>query len=110
MVRCPSHGADRVFDGGDPTALQEAVGLLLDAADIPTPICDAVSVLVDLGEALVHEGGAFVVPERLITRGLEGVRRRDAERYDETDTDEEIDRELVRACLGAVLGLEAANG
>jgi len=106
MARCPSYGADRLFDGGDPTALQEAVGILLEEADIPTSINDAIDALIGLGEALVYEGGAFVLPDSLITRGLEGIRRRDAERYDETDTDEHIDRELVRACLGAILGLE----
>lgn len=108
MVRCSSHGADHLFDGGDPTALQEAVGILLENADIPTPINDAISELIWLGESLVHEGGAFVLPERLITCGLEGFRRRDAERYDEADTDEHIDRELVRACLSAVLGIGVA--
>lgn len=109
MVRCPSYGADRLFDGGDPTALQEAVGILLEEADIPTPINDTISELIWLGESLVHGEGEFVLPEHLVTRGMEGVRRRDAEGYSETDDDDQVDREIVRACLSAILGIGGVN-
>jgi hypothetical protein len=83
--------------------------IALDEAGIPRAICDTISEFIDLGETLAREGGALTIPDRTITRGLEGIRRRDAERYDETDTDEHIDRELVRACLTAILGLEASK-
>jgi hypothetical protein len=36
-LMCPSYGA-KMFEGGDPTALQDSILALLEAADIPSTI------------------------------------------------------------------------
>lgn len=44
---CPSHGADHLWDGGDPTVLQEAVLALLEDAGVPTERCDRIMIELD---------------------------------------------------------------
>lgn len=94
---------------GDEPPAYEVIARALDAVDIPSPLSDLIGELFGLGASLAYKAGTFVLPESVITRGLEGISRRDAERYDEADTDEDVDRELVRACLSAVLGIGSAS-
>lgn len=94
--------------GAEPPAF-EVFARALDAVDIPSPLRDLIRDLFELGASPAYKAGTFVLPDSVITRGLEGISRRDAEHYDETDTDEHIDRELVRACLSAVFGLGGAS-
>lgn len=54
-LMCPSRGADRLWSGGDPTELQDAVLVLLEAAGLPTSINDQIVVLIEQGERLIAE-------------------------------------------------------
>lgn len=94
--------------GEEPPAY-EVIARALDALDIPSPLSDLIGELFELGVSPAYKAGMVVLPERLISRGLEGIRRRDVERYDEADTDDDVNRELVRACLSAVFGFEVRS-
>ncbi len=48
-LMCPSYGA-KMFEGGDPTDLQDSILALLEAADIPSTINDQIMILVERGE------------------------------------------------------------
>ncbi len=53
-LMCPSRGADHLYDGGDPTDMQDAVLALLEAENLPSKINDQIMVLIQQGEALIH--------------------------------------------------------
>ena len=60
MIRCPSYDAHKLFEGPEPSALEEEILTLLEAAGIPSDINDKIMKLVAEGEALAYEQGEIV--------------------------------------------------
>lgn len=54
MVRCPSADAHKLFEGQEPSELEEDILALLEAAGIPSKISDQIMMLVAKGEAILY--------------------------------------------------------
>ena len=52
MVRCPSYDAHKLFEGQEPSALEEDILELLEAGGIPSDINDKIMKLVAEGEEI----------------------------------------------------------
>lgn len=55
MVRCPSADAHKLFEGPEPSELEENILMLLEAAGIPSAINDKIMKLVAKGEAILYQ-------------------------------------------------------
>ncbi len=55
MTRCPSYAAHKLFEGPEPSELEENILMLLEAAGIPSAINDKIMKLVAEGEAILYQ-------------------------------------------------------